>query len=160
MKDHSKLNQKSFDFTVFVFRSIFKLPGFRLASWSALQPMRIRNTDHNYWNKNRYPQCCGSKYIESGSGSTVMLSILKEKLKTIFKKKIFSLLKYIFAQFSYWILNLYLKSYTYVSILSYFYMCRSGSVFYFRLRTRIHKSPEYGSTTLVTRPNTKLRYRF
>ena len=34
-------------------------------------------------------QCCGSNYIEFGSGSRVMLSILKEKLKIILEKNNF-----------------------------------------------------------------------
>ena len=51
-------------------------------------------------------QCCGSKYIEFGpgygsrilaqfgSGSRVMLSILKQKFKNNFREKLFSLQKY------------------------------------------------------------------
>ena len=49
----------------------------------------------------------------------------------------------IFSQLSHLIVNLYLKSPPFVSILSYLYMCGSGSVF--RIRIRIHKAPEYGS---------------
>ena len=47
-------------------------------------------------------QCCGSKYIEFGSGSRsgsgfiVMLSILKEKVINNFKEKQFSLLSVFF----------------------------------------------------------------
>ena len=51
----------------------------------------------------RYQQCCGSKYIEFGSGSMilaqfgsrsgVMLSILKEKIKNYIREKQFSVQK-------------------------------------------------------------------
>ena len=36
-----------------------------------------------------FRQCCGSKYIKFGSGSGVILSILKEKFKIILEKIIF-----------------------------------------------------------------------
>ena len=49
----------------------------------------------------------------------------------------------IFTLLSLLIVNLYLKSFA--SILFYFYMCGSGSVF--RIRIRIQKAPEYGSNT-------------
>ena len=79
-------------------------------------------------------QCCGSKYIEFGSGSqilvqfgsgsSVMLSILKEKIKNNFREKLFCLTKRyilrtkmspleIFSQLSHLIVNLYLKSHTF-----------------------------------------------
>ena len=49
-------------------------------------------------------QCCGSKYIEFGSGSRILaqfgsivrLSILHEKIKINFREKRFSLRKYFF----------------------------------------------------------------
>ena len=91
-----------------------------------------------------FTQCCESKYIEVGSGSTsgsgsrVMLSILKEKNckiileknKFLYKSKFFKIKmspKEIFSQLSHWIVNLQYRYTPFVSILSYFYMCGSGS---------------------------------
>ena len=86
--------------------------------------------------KNTSKQCCGSKYIEFGSGSgsrilaqfgsgsRVIKSILKENL---LKRKT----KEIVTQLSLWTVNLYLtvNLKSFVNILSYFYeyMCGSGS---------------------------------
>ena len=41
--------------------------------------------------KNSYQQCCGSKYIEFGSGSRAILSTLKVKIHNNFREKLFSL---------------------------------------------------------------------
>ena len=89
-------------------------------------------------------QCCGSKYIEFGSGSgilaqfgsgsksesRVMPSILKEKIKIILEKNKFLYRSIffknkmtpeeIFSQLSHWIVNLYLKSYTFFLYFSLF----------------------------------------
>ena len=104
-----------------------------------------------------YNQCCESKYIEFGSGSRilaqfefgsgsrVLLSVLKEKIKNNFWEKFFLPKKGIFfwnyknkmspkdfvSQLNLWIVNLYLKSYTFYL---YFILYLSGS----------------GSTTLAT----------
>ena len=57
------------------------------------------------------------------------------------------------TQLSVWTVNLYLKYCIYiVNILSYIYVCESGSVFRIRIQIRIQKAPEYGSgSTLVLR---------
>ena len=51
----------------------------------------------------------------------------------------------LFSQSSLWKVNLCLKSSTFCLILSYIFLCGSGSVF--GIRIRIHKAPEYGSNT-------------
>ena len=57
------------------------------------------------------------------------------------------------TQLSVWTVNLYLKYCIYiVNILSYIYVCGSGSVFRIRIQIRIQKAPEYRSgSTLVLR---------
>ena len=115
-------------------------------------------------------QCCGSKYIEFGSGSgilaqfgsgsksgsRVMPSILKEKIILILEKNKFLYRSIffknkmtpeeIFSQLSHWIVNLYLKSYT---ICPYFILF---------LHVWIHKAPKngFGSTTLLNRLDTSI----
>ena len=89
--------------------------------------------------------------------SSIKLSILKEKNKNNLREKQFSRQKvrYLYllrakmspkeicSQLSHSMLIYILNLTPFVSILSYFYMCGSGSVF----RRRIHKAPEYGSNT-------------
>ena len=53
----------------------------------------------------------------------------------------------IFNQLSLWLVSLCLQFYTFASNLSYIYMTESGSVF--GMRIRIHKGPEYGSSTTL-----------
>ena len=98
--------------------------------------------------------CCGSKYIEFGSGSRVMLSILKEKSKLILEKNFFLLKSIFFLTFRTkchlkkclisWVSELWiyiLNIPLFASILSFIHMCRSGSIF--GIRIRIHKATEY-----------------
>ena len=66
----------------------------------------------------RYKQCCGSNYIEFGSGSglMVMLSILKRKKKKNSVKKITF---FTFQKITHWIVKFFCS---FTSILSYFYV--------------------------------------
>ena len=123
-----------------------------------------------FTSRNRYAQCCGSKYryIEfwsgSRSGSRVILSILKEKIKKNFDEKYFLKTKYryryifkeILTQLSLWIVNFHLKSYTFLPTFYPIYTVLVWIRFRIRNTDPDPDSPwirlQYGSgsTTLVT----------
>ena len=90
--------------------------------------------------------------FRSGLGSQgYVINFEEEKKGKNLGKNIFFLCQKImapeelFSQSSLWKVNLCLKSSTFCLILSYIFLCGSGSVF--GIRIRIHKAPEYGSNT-------------
>ena len=78
-----------------------------------------------------FTQCCGSKYIEFGSGAGSRI------LAQFGSGSRFSWVSELLIH----ILNLT----SFASILTYICMCGSGSVF--RIRIQIQEAPEYGSNT-------------
>ena len=125
-----------------------ELPGSGSVFW-----IRIRIHTCKYWLKwrqkmqdlsykftiQRLNQCCGSKYIEFGSGSRILTQFGSGSRKLLNRDPIWihNTAKYIFCQLSLWIVNLYLKSCIF---------CLHFNLYlYVWIRIRIQEAPEYGS---------------